>query len=74
MVDPTGRADGRGAYLHNIRSCWEQAIKGTINNALKVELTAKDILKLTEFMSTLPDAESSQGSRTNELDQKGTAS
>ncbi|MBA4375735.1 MAG: DUF448 domain-containing protein [Anaerolinea sp.] len=73
LIDPTGRADGRGAYLHNIRSCWEQAIKGPINNALKVELTAGDIAKLTEFMSTLPAGEPTQGSRTTESDQKGTA-
>ena len=27
-VDPTGKANGRGAYLHNQRSCWERALKG----------------------------------------------
>jgi len=27
FVDPTGRLTGRGAYLHNQRSCWEQALK-----------------------------------------------
>jgi uncharacterized protein len=74
LVDPTGRADGRGAYLHNIRSCWEQAIKGPINNALKVELTAEDKAKLAEFISTLPDGNPDEGSQSVENDQKGTAS
>ena len=26
FVDPTGRLAGRGTYLHNQRSCWEQAL------------------------------------------------
>jgi predicted RNA-binding protein YlxR (DUF448 family) len=78
FIDPTGRADGRGAYLHNIRSCWEQAIKGPINNALKVELTSEDKVKLSEFMSTLPESESIEEFHTGEEnkreDKTGTAS
>lgn len=53
-MDPTGKAAGRGAYVHAIRKCWEQAIKGPINNALRIELTANDREKLKEFMATLP--------------------
>lgn len=55
VIDPTGKINGRGAYLHNIRSCWEQAIKGPINNALRVGLTPADKERLAEFMATLPD-------------------
>ncbi len=73
LVDPTGRADGRGAYLHNMRSCWEQAIKGSISQALKVELTASDKAKLEEFIKTLPDGDALQGSQTDEQEQKGMA-
>jgi predicted RNA-binding protein YlxR (DUF448 family) len=54
FVDPSGKAAGRGAYVHAIRKCWEQAIKGPINAALRVELTAEDREKLKEFMATLP--------------------
>jgi uncharacterized protein len=54
FVDPTGKVAGRGAYVHAIRKCWEQAIKGPINAALRVELTPKDREKLKEFMATLP--------------------
>jgi uncharacterized protein len=60
MLDPSGRANGRGAYIHNIRSCWEQAIKGPINHALRVELTSGDKTRLLEFMQTLPEGESAK--------------
>ncbi len=59
IIDPTGNAAGRGAYIHKIRSCWEQALKGPIDHALKTELTAQDRLKLDEFMSQLPREERS---------------
>ena len=39
-VDPTGKAAGRGAYLHDRQSCWEQALAtGALEHALKVGLT-----------------------------------
>ena len=59
-IDLTGKANGRGAYVHNIRSCWEQALKGAINHALRTELSAEDRLKLREFMELLPDEKSAQ--------------
>ncbi|MBL8044941.1 MAG: YlxR family protein [Anaerolineales bacterium] len=43
FVDSTGKANGRGAYLHNQRSCWEQALKtGALDRALKVTITDAD--------------------------------
>jgi hypothetical protein len=42
-LDPTGKANGRGAYLHNRRSCWETALKsGALERALKVKLSDAD--------------------------------
>lgn len=42
-VDPTGKAAGRGAYVHERRSCWEQALNsGALERALKVTLNAAD--------------------------------
>ncbi len=42
-VDPTGKAAGRGAYLHDRRSCWEQALKtGALGRALKMDLSDAD--------------------------------
>jgi uncharacterized protein len=54
QVDPTGKAPGRGAYIHGNRSCWEKALKGPIGNALKTELTENDRQLLANFMLTLP--------------------
>lgn len=43
FVDPTGKANGRGAYVHNQGSCWEQALKsGALDRALKVTITDAD--------------------------------
>jgi len=36
-IDPTGKRAGRGAYVHERRSCWEQALRGRLGHALKVE-------------------------------------
>jgi len=36
-IDPTGKRAGRGAYLHERRTCWNQALRGRLSHALKVE-------------------------------------
>jgi predicted RNA-binding protein YlxR (DUF448 family) len=42
-VDPTGKAPGRGAYLHNRRACWQAAFKGkALEQALKMTITEAD--------------------------------
>lgn len=53
-VDPTGKLAGRGAYLHDKRSCWERGLKGALAHALKTELSSDDRVRLEEFMNTLP--------------------
>ncbi|HEX2696211.1 MAG TPA: YlxR family protein [Anaerolineales bacterium] len=57
LVDRTGKLAGRGAYLHDRRSCWEAGLKGSLANALKVNLTSADREQLEGFMDTLPLAE-----------------
>jgi predicted RNA-binding protein YlxR (DUF448 family) len=38
-IDPTGKAAGRGAYLHDRRSCWQAALaNGALEQALRVNL------------------------------------
>jgi uncharacterized protein len=54
-VDPSGKLAGRGAYLHNKRSCWERGLKGPLAHALKAELTGAEIDQLKLFLATLPD-------------------
>ncbi len=55
QIDPSGKMSGRGAYLHERRSCWERGIKGALAHALKTELTSEDRQILLEFMVDLPD-------------------
>jgi len=58
QVDPTSKMAGRGAYLHDRKTCWERGLKGALANALKTTLTEDERAKLEEFMKTLPgDAE-----------------
>jgi hypothetical protein len=56
LVDPSGKLAGRGAYLHDRRSCWEIGLNGSLAHALKVDLTAEDRERLQAFMNTLAEA------------------
>lgn len=56
LVDPTGKLAGRGAYLHDRRTCWETGLEGSLAHALKVDLTAADREHLEAFMNTLTEA------------------
>jgi predicted RNA-binding protein YlxR (DUF448 family) len=53
--DPTGKADGRGAYIHDKRSCWERALRGSLAKALKTELTQMDRDHLTQILRELKE-------------------
>lgn len=55
QVDLTGKLAGRGAYLHDRRSCWEQGIEGALSRALKTELAPENLEQLQAYMETLPD-------------------
>ena len=59
QIDPTGKMAGRGAYLHDRRSCWERGLKGSLANALKTELSDEDRERLFSFMASLPEEEAS---------------
>jgi uncharacterized protein len=54
-LDPTGKLAGRGAYLHNKRSCWDRGLKGPLAHALKTELTGAEIESLKSFLAELPE-------------------
>ena len=62
VVDPTGKLAGRGAYLHNTRSCWEKGLKGPLAHALKMDLAPVDVDRLRVFMQTLPEDDEADGS------------
>ncbi len=60
-VDATGRANGRGAYVHASSPCWEKALKGsTINHALKITPAREDIEALRAFARALPAEKESE--------------
>jgi predicted RNA-binding protein YlxR (DUF448 family) len=54
VIDPTGKMNGRGAYVHDQKSCWERALKGALANGLKTTLSPDDRHKLELYMSSLP--------------------
>ncbi len=60
QVDPTGKKAGRGAYLHDRRSCWEAGLQGSLARALKTDLTAADRERLQAFVNALPAADSGE--------------
>jgi predicted RNA-binding protein YlxR (DUF448 family) len=55
LVDTSGKMTGRGAYLHDRRSCWEQGLRGSLARALKVELTPENREHLLTYMESLPE-------------------
>lgn len=55
VIDPTGKLAGRGAYLHQQRSCWDKGMRGVIATALKVEINPDDFDRLMNYYNTLPE-------------------
>ena len=54
MIDPSGKAAGRGAYLCAARQCWEAAFKrGAINRALRILMSNSDQAVLNEYAQQL---------------------
>jgi len=49
LIDETGKLAGRGAYLHDQKTCWEKGLKGALAKALKTELTREEFEYLSVF-------------------------
>lgn len=59
LVDPGGKANGRGAYVHAQPLCWEKALRGgRIGHALRTTPAPEDIEALRAFAAALPTEES----------------
>jgi predicted RNA-binding protein YlxR (DUF448 family) len=56
-IDLTGKAHGRGAYLHDERSCWVRGLKGALAHALRTEIDEQELAGLRSFMGGLTDHE-----------------
>ena len=52
-VDPTGKMNGRGAYLHDRRECWETGLKGALAYALRTKLEQEELDLLAGYAADL---------------------
>ena len=58
-LDATGKKNGRGAYVHNVRRCWDEALKrDRLGRALKVVVPPEDLEQLRAHAATLPEDKS----------------
>ena len=55
-IDPSGKAPGRGAYVHTLATCWQQALNGgRLTHALKLDrLLEADRVELQAYVAALP--------------------
>jgi predicted RNA-binding protein YlxR (DUF448 family) len=70
QVDPTGKQNGRGAYLCRRRACWQRALDGrALEQALKVEIGEERRAELREYARSHfpPDEEAAHVTAAEEL-------
>jgi len=69
-IDPTGKRNGRGAYLCDDPACWERALRsGALANALKTTIDPPTVEMLRSYAATLTpvaDGKNAQQEGTNE--------
>lgn len=54
-IDPTGKLNGRGAYLCQARPCWDKALRtGLLGRALKTTIQEEDLAALQAYAAGLP--------------------
>ncbi|MGI8405156.1 MAG: RNase P modulator RnpM [Thermomicrobiales bacterium] len=57
QIDPTGKRNGRGAYLCDRPTCWERALTTPLlARALNTELSNEILFALREFAAGLSDS------------------
>jgi predicted RNA-binding protein YlxR (DUF448 family) len=52
-IDPSGKSPGRGAYLHNEKACWQAALQGALERALKTNISSESRHELEAYMENL---------------------
>ena len=64
LVDPTGKQNGRGAYLCDDPACWDKVLRDNrlLNQALKTTVTTE---MLTTIAAHRPEASSSKKPQEN---------
>jgi predicted RNA-binding protein YlxR (DUF448 family) len=54
VADPTGKATGRGAYLHATAECWDAGLKKErLARSLRTTISTHDAEALREFARSL---------------------
>lgn len=73
-IDLSGKLPGRGAYLHDQKSCWNRGLKGSLEKALRITIPEQDLAVLHAYMEDLPDSspkdEDFQAGVTSDKDRK----
>lgn len=60
-IDPTGKRNGRGAYLCDRTGCWQRALDtSSLARALNTDITDETHRSFKEYAATLADGESSE--------------
>ena len=54
-IDLSGKLPGRGAYLHDQKSCWSRGLKGSLEKALRITIPEQDLAALHAYMEDLPE-------------------
>jgi len=55
-IDLSGKLPGRGAYLHDQKSCWNRGLKGSLAKALRITIPERDLAALNAYMEDLPES------------------
>jgi len=70
-IDLSGKLPGRGAYLHDQKSCWVKGLKGSLAKALRTTVSEQDLATLHAYMEGLPeDTRESETSQDSDLPDK----
>jgi predicted RNA-binding protein YlxR (DUF448 family) len=72
-IDLSGKLPGRGAYLHDQKSCWSKGLKGSLAKALRTAIPEQDLAALNAYMESLPESNpdigDAQAEKTSDKDQ-----
>lgn len=60
-IDLSGKLPGRGAYLHDQKSCWNRGLMGSLAKALRTTIPERDLAALNAYMEDLPESVSEDG-------------
>ncbi|MFP3852920.1 MAG: YlxR family protein [Anaerolineales bacterium] len=53
VVDPTGKLAGRGAYVHQDPACWQSALSGALEHALRTRINDEERAQLMEALEAV---------------------